>query len=76
MSDLGQDRESLEVNLLEIEHSIEQSRLAKKAIELDRARMAVKLKTYERSFKEIDEKILEHEKNAKSLRDAISKMKG
>ena len=74
MSDLGQDKESLELKILEIEHSIEQSRLAKKSIELEKARMALKVRTYDKSYKEIEEKILGHEHNITSLRDAISKL--
>lgn len=74
MSDLGQDKESLEVKLFEIQYSIAQSRLARQSIELDEKRIAVRLSQYAKSKEQIDAQLLEHEKNANSIRDAIRKL--
>lgn len=74
MSDLGQDKESLELKVMELKYSIGQSSLAKQNIELQEAQIALKLKHYARSRAEIDLKIKEHERNIESLQEAISNL--
>lgn len=76
MSDLGQDVGSLQIKLLEIQHSIDQSRLAHSSIELDEARMKQKSAQYAKSKLEIRAQIAEYEKNQHSISEAINKMMG
>lgn len=76
MSDIGQDKESLEVKLLEVDYAAAQSKLAKKGIELDEKRIAAKLAQYAKSKQQIDAQLREHEKNATSIREAIRKLEG
>lgn len=75
MSDLGQDVDSLKLKLMEAEHSIAQMNLAKKTIELEKARLHMKLRQYASSHADIDNKILEHEKSVESFRQAIDNLK-
>ena len=73
MSDLGQDTGSLRVKVLELEYAIEQSKLARKSIELDQARIAQRLTNYEKSISEIDAQIKENNNNLQSMRAALQK---
>lgn len=75
MSDLGQDKAGLRLKLLELEHTMEQTRLARKSIELDRARIDYRLGQYKKSLAEIDVKLIEHQRNHDSISAAISKLK-
>ena len=75
MADLGQDRDSLHLKQMEIEHSIQQKKLARNSIELDKARMTVKTKQYAQSLKDLDKAIAEHEADLAGICQTIEQMK-
>lgn len=75
MADLGQDADSLEIKVMEVEVTIGEKEFSKKRIALEQKKLEAKKKSYTQSLIDIDKQIKEHKEDLASLEEAFKEAK-